>query len=223
MSFFLTIDTAVSGASICLADATGVIGFRENPEQKESAAWLQPAIRDLFLDSGIALRSLSVIAVSAGPGSYTGLRVGLATAKGLCYALGCHLVTVNTLEMMAAAALPATTLLCPMIDARRQEVFTAVYGPGLDEIVPTGSLVLNETSFDTVLDKGPISFFGNGSAKFRALTAHPNASFPDVTVNARHLVPFAMQALREQRFADLAYSEPQYGKAFFSPGFPPSA
>jgi tRNA threonylcarbamoyladenosine biosynthesis protein TsaB len=223
VNLFLTIDTAVAGASICLAEGSRVIGYRENEEQKESAAWLQPAIRDLCLEAGVPLRNLTAVAVSTGPGSYTGLRVGLATAKGLCYALGCHLVTVNTLDMMAAAALPTAIWLCPMIDARRQEVFTAMYHPDLTEIVPTSNMILDENSFRALLDEGPIAFFGNGSAKFRALTQHPSARFPDVTATARDLVPFAEKAVREQRFADLAYSEPQYGKAFFSPGFPPSA
>lgn len=222
MSFILTIETAVVGGSICLADGERVLGFNETAEPKETAAWLQPAIQDLMKEQHLSFKQLSAIAVSAGPGSYTGLRVGMASAKGLCYALKIPLITINTLQLMAAAALPGDTLLCPMIDARRMEVFTAIYDNALHEIQPTAPMILDEASFKETLERIPITFFGNGSAKFQNIIQHPNALFRNINVTAKSGVPLAYKAFKEKAFADLAYSEPQYGKAFFSPGFPPS-
>ena len=222
MSLILTIETAVAGGSICLADGEQLIGFSETTEQKETASWLQPAIQELMKEQGVSFKQLSAIAVSAGPGSYTGLRVGMASAKGLCYALNIPLITINTLQLMAAAALPANTLLCPMIDARRMEVFTAIYNSALEEVLPTAPVVLDETSFRVMLEGSPITFFGNGSAKFEAIVQHPNALFRQVNATAKNGVSLAHKAFNEKVFADLAYTEPQYGKAFFSPGFPPS-
>ncbi|MCW3074418.1 MAG: tsaB [Flaviaesturariibacter sp.] len=217
MSLILTIDTAVIGTSICLADGDKILASSENSEQREGASWLQPAIQQLFKEQAISLSSLSAVAISAGPGSYTGLRVGMASAKGLCYALKIPLIAINTLQMMAAAALPAHGLLCPMIDARRMEVFTALYDASLTEVLPSTPLVLDQTSFIDWLDKDPVLFFGNGSQKFQTLMNHPNARFKEVSATAQSMVPLAYAAFQKKDFADLAYCEPFYGKAFFSP------
>lgn len=164
------------------------------------------------------MTQLEAVAVSAGPGSYTGLRIGMAAAKGLCYALNCPLITINTLQMMAAAAAAEpTSLLCPMIDARRMEVFTGLYTRELEEVLPAQALVLDQDSFATELETTTITFFGNGSAKFQKLLQHPNAVFKNITADASHLAGFAHRAFLQQAFTDLAYSEPFYGKAFYSP------
>ena len=134
MALILHIDTAVQSASICLAENEKILGTKVNPAEKESASWLHMAIQELLLKSAISPGQLDAIAISAGPGSYTGLRVGMATAKGLCYALSKPLITINTMQMMAnSVEKPSTELLCPMIDARRMEVFTAVYDTSLHE------------------------------------------------------------------------------------------
>ncbi|MDB5195956.1 MAG: tsaB [Flaviaesturariibacter sp.] len=217
VSLLLHIDTAVVGASLCLSDGDTILATAENGEQKQSASWLQPAIRQLCAEQAISLLQLKAISVSAGPGSYTGLRVGMATAKGLCYALNIPMITISTLQMMAAAAQPAEMLLCPMIDARRMEVFTAVYALDLQEILPSRAVVLNENSFADLLNEQPVLFFGNGSEKFNSLAKSPNAHFKNITATAKNLVPLALTAFQKGGFADLAYSEPIYGKAFFSP------
>jgi tRNA threonylcarbamoyladenosine biosynthesis protein TsaB len=222
VSLILNIETAVTGASICLSKSEQPTGYKGTTAQKETASWLQPAIQELCRECGISLKDLSAIAVSAGPGSYTGLRVGMASAKGLCYALGIPLITINTLQLMAAAALPASMLLCPMIDARRMEVFTAIYDTSLKEVQPTAPLVLDQNSFSEVLGKEPVLFFGNGSDKFQSLTQHPNALFKGIAFNATNMASLAVAAFERKQFADLAYSEPFYGKAFYSPGFSPS-
>lgn len=218
MPHLLLIDTAVQSASVCLADGDRPLRLKANAAQKESAAWLHPAIQALLKESGLRPGDLAAVAVSAGPGSYTGLRVGLSAAKGLCYALGCPLITVNTLQMMAAAAQPAEgALLCPMIDARRLEVFTAVYDGLFNEVMPTRNLILNEQSFADLLEQQRVLFFGNGAEKFRPMVQHPNARFADVDATAAHLVPLAWRQFEQRQFASLAYAEPFYGKDFYSP------
>ena len=218
MSFILNIDAAVQSASICLSAAGQSLVLEVNNEPRDSAAWLHVAIQKLMQQQGVTLQQLSAIAVSAGPGSYTGLRVGMATAKGLCYALQKPLITISTLQMMAAAVENVTTdFICPMIDARRMEVFTAVFDLSLNEVVPASAVILEPNTFAELLQKKRITFLGNGSSKFAALVQHPNAFFDEVEANASHLVGLAHKKLIANNFTDLAYAEPAYGKAFFSP------
>src|SRR5206468_9976016 len=159
----------------------------------------------------------SAISISMGPGSYTGLRVGMAAAKGLCFALDIPLITINTLKLMASAAKDgAKHLLCPMIDARRMEVFTAVYDQELREVAAPSNLVLTENSFQSLLERHPIVFFGNGSPKFRQLTKNSQAFFKESRFTAANMVDLAYSSFLSGEFANLAYSEPFYGKEFYS-------
>lgn len=218
MGFILNIDTAVVGASVCLSQRADVVGLKKTAHPAESAAWLHTAIQQLLSEQAISMAQLDAVAVSAGPGSYTGLRIGMATAKGLCYALRRPLLTINTLQMMAAAATAEpTALLCPMIDARRMEVFTGLYTKALNEVLPAQAVVLANNSFAAELENTTITFFGNGSTKFQALLQHPNAVFKAIPADAAHLAALAHDAFLKKDFADLAYSEPFYGKAFYSP------
>jgi tRNA threonylcarbamoyladenosine biosynthesis protein TsaB len=219
VSYLLNIDTAIEGASICLSEGEAIIAGSANSVQKDSAAWLHLAIQRLMNEQQISLTQLSAIAVSSGPGSYTGLRVGMSTAKGLCYALHLPLITINTLEMMAEAARDKTVeLLCPMIDARRMEVFTAVYDHSLKEVLPPTNKILDENSFSVILDQHRLAFFGNGSSKFKQLiNNHRNASFIDVTYTACDMRRIAASKFSGKEFSDLAYAEPFYGKQFYSP------
>jgi tRNA threonylcarbamoyladenosine biosynthesis protein TsaB len=215
VSFILNIDTAVQSASVCLAKNENLLGIKINPSQKDHAAWLHIAIRELLSEHAIGMQQLDAIAISAGPGSYTGLRVGMATAKGLCYALNIPMIAVGTLKMMAVAALDETAeLLCPMIDARRMEVFTAVFDHGLKEILSPTNLILDASSFSNM--EHTICFFGNGSTKFQAITKHPRAIFKIIDANAQHMIGLSYQNFMNQNFAGLAYSEPFYGKDFHS-------
>ncbi|MBD0351799.1 MAG: tRNA (adenosine(37)-N6)-threonylcarbamoyltransferase complex dimerization subunit type 1 TsaB [Flavisolibacter sp.] len=218
MSLLLHIDTALEAASVCLSQNETVLRMKGNTVQKDSATWLHTAIKELLQEHQVTLQQLSAVAVSAGPGSYTGLRVGMATAKGLCYAAALPLITINTLQMMAVAALEEDTdLLCPMIDARRMEVFLAVYNKELGEVVPPQNCILQATALHEWLHSNTITFFGSGSTKFREILNHPNAFFKNIPTNAKHLVPLAYKSLQHQQFADLAYCEPFYGKEFYSP------
>lgn len=199
----------------------------ETKEQKNHAAFVQPAIRDLAQAKNIRLAELDAVAVSAGPGSYTGIRVGLATAKGICYALQKKLVMVNTLEVMAEAvfaaagktipALPGQALVCPMIDARRMEVFTALYTQDRQEIQPPHALILDEGSFTELLQQQPVLFTGSGHHKLKNILTHPQALFSGIEHRVSDLRLPALKKYRAGLFADLAYSDPLYVKEFFSP------
>jgi tRNA threonylcarbamoyladenosine biosynthesis protein TsaB len=219
VNLILHIDTAVDAASICLSDGDVVIAEKSNAQARESAAWLQPAIKQLLADCNQSLQQLKAVSVSAGPGSYTGLRVGMASAKGLCYALQIPLITVGTLEVMTAAALQtvsANMLFCPLIDARRMEVFTAMYNRNMQCVLQPQNMVLNEESFEYWLQQGPICFFGNGSIKLRDILKHDAAHFAAVQHSAVHLVLLACNKYRAGAFSDLAYAEPLYIKAFYT-------
>lgn len=217
MSIILNIDTAVQSSSICLAKNDEPLALKINPSQKDSAAWLHVAIKELLNEQNITVKDLDAIAVTEGPGSYTGLRVGLSTAKGLCYVSKKPLITINTLQMMAVAAQDeSTNLICPMIDARRMEVFTAVFDQQLHYILPSGNLILNENSFFEILKDNVVSFFGDGSVKFQQLIKHPNAIFKAFEINALLMISLSRQKFLKQEFANLAYLQPYYGKDFHS-------
>lgn len=232
MSLILNIDTAIETASICLAEKGTVIHLLENTNQNEHAAWIHLAIKKLMQETGYGLQDIEAVAISAGPGSYTGLRVGMSTAKGLCYALNIPLITISTLKIMAWSAsqliktgesgnyqterFNQSTLLCPMIDARRMEVFTAVYNKNLAELLSPQAFILNYSSFTELLDKNIIIFFGNGSIKLQNLVSHPNAYFTAITCDATHMVQLSYEYFIDKIFADLAYAEPYYIKGFFT-------
>lgn len=225
MPIILHIDTATEYASICLSKNKEILGFRESREQKNHASFVQPAIQDLMQESGISLTAVDAVAVSAGPGSYTGLRVGLASAKGICFALGKPLICLGTLQIIAACMREewlatgndrdAEPIVCPMIDARRMEVFTAQYTLALDEIREAHALILDEQSFQTELAANILLLGGNGAGKVLANPLHPNARLLTRQPSALHMVNLTVKAYQSAHFADLAYAEPFYVKEFF--------
>jgi tRNA threonylcarbamoyladenosine biosynthesis protein TsaB len=218
VSFILNIDTAVVTASVCLAEGSIPVQELINPEQRDSAAWLHTAIEQVMSASGITFQQLDAIAVSAGPGSYTGLRVGLSAAKGLCYALKKPLLLINTLQMMSVAATgEKADLFCPMIDARRKEIFTALYDQNSREIMPPTNLIVENNPFSELLSEKVMLFFGNGAPKLQSTLEHTNARFKTIEASAKHLSGLSYSALKKSNFANLAYAEPFYGKAFYTP------
>jgi len=220
MSLILNIDTAIDTASVCLAKEGTSLQYAVNEDQKDHAAWLHPAIADMLQKNNNAFHDLQAVAVSIGPGSYTGLRVGLAAAKGLCYALGIPLITVNTLKIMAFAVkdeVKDADPICPMIDARRLEVFTAVYDKALQERVPPHALVLEKTSFESILSSANMLFCGNGSLKFQQMLLHSNACFSTTKSNAKDLAKLSHPRFVAKEFAGLASAEPFYIKEFHAP------
>lgn len=225
MALILNIDTATEEASVCLSRDTEILGMEKSGELKNHAAFLQPAIQRLLTGQQLEPEALDAVAVTAGPGSYTGLRVGLSSAKGLCYALRKPIVLVPTLEVMAVAAIQGNPELtdqkdcrfCPMIDARRMEVFTAVYDRNLTLLLPPAALILDENSFATFFGQGPLIFSGSGAGKFQKILTRPDAVFSTIRQDATHLAIRSLGYYREKRFPDLAYCEPYYLKEFYTP------
>ncbi|MBO9152697.1 tRNA (adenosine(37)-N6)-threonylcarbamoyltransferase complex dimerization subunit type 1 TsaB [Chitinophaga sp. GCM10012297] len=224
MALILHIDTATSFGSVCLSKDGKELETLHNADQKDHAATVGLFIRRLLEGHGVRHEELGAIAVSAGPGSYTGLRVGAATAKGLCYAWKKPLIAISTLQMMASglqSELREEGWYVPMIDARRMEVFTAVYDAGLKAEMPPQSMILTPESFASFLDGKTTYFFGDGAPKWRSLLGSPtNAVFPAYQISAAHMVPLAEKAFASKDFQDVAYFAPHYLKAFFTPGKP---
>ena len=164
---------------------------------------------------------IDAVAVSSGPGSYTGLRIGTSTAKGLCYGRGLKLIAVPTLELLCVPLLlhhdelPDDALFCPMLDARRMEVYAAIYDRSLRPVKKVSADVIDENSYLEFLDKRKVVFFGNGAEKCKSVICHPNAIFVDgIDPLAKYMFPLAEKALAENRMADVAYFEPFYLKEF---------
>ncbi|HEV7780217.1 MAG TPA: tRNA (adenosine(37)-N6)-threonylcarbamoyltransferase complex dimerization subunit type 1 TsaB [Chitinophagaceae bacterium] len=217
MSLILNIDTALGRASICLSKNGEPLQSAVLEDQKDQSGWLHVAIDRVLKKNNTGPRDLSAIAVSIGPGSYTGLRVGLAAAKGLCYALQLPLIAVGTLKMMALAAKEeAEDLICPLIDARRMEVFTALYDYSLWEKVSPHALIIDENSFTPILTSHKVLFCGNGIKKLQPLIKTANASFSESQTDATHLGILSAAGFRNQEFADIAYTGPLYIKEFHS-------
>ena len=218
MSLILNIDTALDVASVCLTKDEEIVSLAINENHRDQAGWLHLVINEMLINNNVAPNQLGAVAVSIGPGSYTGLRVGLAAAKGLCYALNIPLIAVSTLKMMAFAVKEeATAFICPMIDARRMEVFVAVYDKSLREKVSPYALVIDENSFIPLLSSSEILFCGNGSKKLQPLIKNNNALFSNTSSNASHLAVLSQICFLKNDFADLAYTEPLYIKEFYSP------
>jgi len=221
MALILNIDTSSEIASICLSKEENVLQLSLNNDQKDHASWLHGSIEKLFDESGFEMKELQAIAVTIGPGSYTGLRVGLAAAKGLCYALSIPLITENTLRIMASSVLDQITslsqpVICPMIDARRMEVFTAIYSPDLLELMAPESIILNENSFEDFLRKYSVLYTGSGIIKWKQLCYSSNAFFVQLPPLAAYLAVSAYKKFTDRSFADLMYTEPFYLKGFYT-------
>ncbi|MBQ4355186.1 MAG: tRNA (adenosine(37)-N6)-threonylcarbamoyltransferase complex dimerization subunit type 1 TsaB [Bacteroidales bacterium] len=219
MPYILSIDTSTDICSVALFQGTEQVAFRESAEGRSHAKILLPFIEETLKDAGVRPDQLQAVAVSMGPGSYTGLRIGVSTAKGLCYSLDIPLIAVPTLQIIAAGARPALpspdTLLCPMLDARRMEVFTALYDQQLHEIQPFDAVIVEEGTFAEILGKSPVLFCGNGMEKCRELlSASSNSHFDSTPISARNMGEIALQKFNRQQFEDVAYCEPQYGKEY---------
>lgn len=207
----------MSTASVCLARHGESLSLVLNKEQQDHAAWLHPAIREMLRTHDIQPGDLDAVAVSIGPGSYTGLRIGLATAKGFCYALDIPLITVNTLALLASAVSDeAEEWIVPLLDARRMEVFTAVYDREIREKISTHALILEPGTFTELLKSRKIIFCGNGITKLQPVLQHPNARYSTTTAHAGHLARLSQLFYDKKEFASLSYTEPLYVKDFHS-------
>lgn len=223
MSLILCIDTALQLGSVSLSKDGKCIAVKYSDEQQAHASFLQPAIQSIMETADLPLTALDGVAVSNGPGSYTGLRVGLASAKGLCFALNIPLITISTLEVMAMAikqqmgAQIIPHFLCPMIDARRMEVFTAVYNDKMEVVVSAAAVVLQPDFLHELIAKHTIYFAGNGVNKFKELVSMTNAVYIENLETVNALSVLAAQYFQQNNFANLMLAEPFYCKAFYQP------
>jgi tRNA threonylcarbamoyladenosine biosynthesis protein TsaB len=219
MAFILCIDTATEVCSVALFDKNKLLVLNEITDGNMHASALTGLVEKTISEANITLKQLNAICISKGPGSYTGLRVGVSTAKGLCYGLNIPLISVNTLQGIAGVYMqqnPENTFsVCPMIDARRMEVYAAIFDSRLHELKPTEAVIINEQSFADELNEQQIVFIGNGAAKCKSTIMHPRAVFVDeIRCSAMGLGEFAYQQYRENKFEDVAYFEPFYLKDF---------
>jgi len=216
----LLIDTAQETSIVALAEKGHVHFTEENGVTNETASWLHPAIVRLLGQAKINIRDLEAVAVVGGPGSYTGLRVGMAAAKGFCYALKIPLITRNTLELMAASmrstAMENQALLCPMIDARRDEVYTAIYDAEVIPVLAPRALILDKNSFEKELTVNRIIFFGSGAKKWQKMNPGKSAVFETQRNHIHSFARLAQEDFDNSAWADPVYSEPVYLKEFFS-------
>jgi tRNA threonylcarbamoyladenosine biosynthesis protein TsaB len=219
MSLILNIDSSLQRASVSIANNGIIINERSNENQKDHATFIHAAVKSLL--EGISFADIDAIAVTIGPGSYTGLRVGLAAAKGLCYALNKPLISVVTLQAIANTIVMnmqenADFYICPMIDARRMEVFTALYNNELDEIVAPKALILNDDSFSDYLSEKKIFFLGDGMPKWRAINTKINSYYIDNHYINSSIAHISYQSFLNKDFANLVTTSPLYVKEFYS-------
>jgi tRNA threonylcarbamoyladenosine biosynthesis protein TsaB len=223
MSLILLIETATTVCSVALAEQGSVLAYKEVEQRNIHAEAITIFIDELFKTTGKNYHNLDAVAVSCGPGSYTGLRIGVSSAKGLCFALDKPLIAIETLEAMAEGIVSQSTLdsdilLCPMIDARRMEVFTAIFNIKGNRVKPTSAEILDENSFSDLLKTNKMIFFGDGAWKCtEILGTNPNAQIiTDFTNSARYLNKMAAKKYAANDFVDTAYFEPYYLKDFIA-------
>jgi len=221
MALILNIDSSMQESSVSIAREGSMLQHLTNSSQKDHAAFLHVAVKELISAKGIKMADLDAVAVTSGPGSYTGLRVGFAAAKGLSYALRKPLISISTTETMAASVqmlYPDGDYYCPMIDARRDEVFTATYDRKLNEIKAPHAMIVNESSFNFLHEPAQVYFFGNGSWQWEKFSKKISNYFPETGNVYTAMAALSQKYFSENKFADIKYSVPLYGKEFYTHG-----
>lgn len=216
----LCIETSGKNCSVALFEGLQLVSIREvHTEQFSHSENLHVFIEQVLKESNLQPKAIKAIAISAGPGSYTGLRIGVATAKGLCYGWDIPLIALPTLRILAEQVTYEFTdieYIIPMIDARRMEVFTAVYSHDFSPILGERAEILTESTFDTYLNKGKTIFLGDGITKFQAIFKHKNAYFwENKFPSAKQMGRLALEKYQAQAFEDIAYFEPFYLKEVY--------
>lgn len=223
MSCILHIETSTEACSVAVSQDGATIFHVEDLDGPSHATKLGTFVDEAMSFTDNHAIPFDAVSVSCGPGSYTGLRIGASMAKGICYGRDLKLIAIPTLKIMCVPLLlgpdelPEDALLCPMIDARRMEVYAAVYDRALRAVVDTSAVIIDADSFKEQLDNHPVYFFGNGSSKCKDVISHPNAHFVDgVKPLAKYMCPLAEMANVRGEFADVAYFEPFYLKEFIA-------
>ena len=225
MNRIILIETSTALCSAAIAENGKITAYRESSAPKAHASLTAVFIQEMLEENGLSTADCDAICVSMGPGSYTGLRVGVSTAKGLCFGSGKPLLAVGTLDTLVAQAaeisetespefISGLKYIIPMVDARRMEVYTAVFTPDGKQISETSPVIVDENSFAEQLAEGPVLFIGDGAGKCADVISHPNARFLQCNPKASSMVKPAFDAYNEKRFKDVAYFEPFYLKEF---------
>ena len=231
MERIILIETSTALCSVALAEDGAIVAYRESSAPKAHASLTAVFIQEMLDERGISMADCDAVCVSMGPGSYTGLRVGVSTAKGLCFGARKPLLAVGTLDTLVAQAaempghdghdgqavspdpIGAPRYIIPMVDARRMEVYTAVFEDGR-QITETAPVIVDENSFAEYLEQGSCLFIGDGAGKCADVIKHPNATFCQCNPKAFAMLSPALAALRSGDFKDVAYFEPFYLKEF---------
>ena len=222
MERLILIETSTALCSAALAEDGVITSYRESSAPKAHASLTAVFIQEMIEEKGLTIADCDAVCVSKGPGSYTGLRVGVSTAKGLCFGSGKPLIAISTLDILVAQAQIPDNLkyIVPMVDARRMEVYAAVYeiagqaGNDVRQITETAPAIIDENSYSDILEKGKVLFIGDGAGKCADVIKHPNATFVQCWPKASAMLEPAMKAYKEKRFEDVAYFEPFYLKEF---------
>jgi len=213
MALILNIETTTEVCSVCVAKEGVCIALKESFSQNH-ASDLHVFIQQVLIEAGVEMKDIHAVAISSGPGSYTGLRIGWASAKGLCYAIGVPLISVSTLEALVRdmqTKSPGVPYYMPMLDARRMEVYTALYDTAMHCVVHPQAYILTDASIVPV--DGMVAYGGSGAAKAQDLLTAPVYTYvPDIYCSAAHMAPVSAEMYNRKDFADVAYSEPFYLK-----------
>lgn len=218
MPKILCIETASTNCSVALGVDGKMVALKEDYDLNFShAERLHIFIRDILAENKLELSQLDAIAISKGPGSYTGLRIGVSAAKGFCFSLDLPLISVPTLTALAHQVTGKEGFIVPMLDARRMEVYTALFDNNFDQLEETSAKILKEDSFISCLEKGKVNFVGSGVAKFKEICDHPNAVFIEgILPSAKEIVTLAEDKFQKKEFENVAYFEPFYLKDFMA-------
>ena len=208
------LETSTECCSVAISRGKEIIARRQTDTAKQHAAMLAPFVDEALKEAGLTVADCDAVAVSEGPGSYTGLRVGVSTAKGLCFGSSKPLVAVGTLRILAMMGLGKAEIIVPMIDARRMEVYSAVFDGEGRELRGTEAVILDGDSFSDLLAEHKVLFIGDGAEKFKSVMHHPNAIFESCCPIADAMAGPATEAYEKEKFEDIAYFEPFYLKEF---------
>ncbi|MBS9768487.1 MAG: tRNA (adenosine(37)-N6)-threonylcarbamoyltransferase complex dimerization subunit type 1 TsaB [Flavobacteriaceae bacterium] len=216
MATVLCIETATPICSVALGKDGKCIAKKQDASGQNHAKLLTVLIEELFAETSVSLEDIEAVAISQGPGSYTGLRIGTSVAKGICYALDIPLIAVNTLQALAnSPTLSPNTLRCPMLDARRMEVYCQLFNENLNSLSEVEAKILDATSFEEILAQQKIAFFGDGADKFQEICTNPKASFyKEILPDAEKMISLAEKDFSKQNFVDVAYFTPFYLKKY---------
>ncbi len=218
MAFILNIHTATDTAIVNLSENRKILGTLSNNDGKKHASFLHTAINRLLEQQQVSIKKLDAISITSGPGSYTGIRIGLATATGLCYALKIPLITYNSLEVIAfstaAVVKDLDAFYCSMIDARRMEVYAAVYDYNIQEVLPPAAVILSENFLANIPTSRKIYLSGNGSDKFKNITRRTNFNFLSQDISSESLSEFSWKKYKKGDFKNMPYAQPLYIKDF---------